>query len=207
MRIDNEFTVDAPISQAWALLTDIGRIAPCLPGAQLTGSEGGVHQGMVRVKVGPITAEYKGTAEFIEKDDVAYLAVIDAKGRDTRGAGNAAALISVGMTEADGRTHVVIGTDLKISGKVAQFGRGVIVDVSEKLLGQFVECLEMMLASDSDAVSEAPVEPQGHTQPQVNPEPLDLMKYAGRAVTKRLLPVILGLVALVTILLVVLLRA
>ena len=146
MLIENSFTVDAPISEAWELLTNIAEIAPCLPGAKLTGEEDGIYTGGVKVKVGPVTAEYTGSAEFVEKDDVAYKAVINGKGRDTRGAGNAQALITAQMEALGEQTRVDISTDLKVSGKVAQFGRGVMQDISEKLLGQFAECLEAKIA-------------------------------------------------------------
>ncbi len=141
MEIANSFTVDAPVDEAWALLTDIPEIAPCLPGARLDGEADGVYSGSVKVKVGPVTAEYKGTAEFVERDDGNHKAVISGKGRDSRGAGNAQALITATMTATGEQTTVDIHTDLKITGKVAQFGRGVMQDVSEKLLGQFAECL------------------------------------------------------------------
>lgn len=142
MKIENSFTVDAPIAEAWVLLTDLAEIAPCLPGAKLTDETDGVYSGGVKIKVGPVTAEYKGSAEFVQKDDDAYRAVIDGKGRDTRGAGNAQALITAQMTAVGDKTQVDIETDLKVSGKVAQFGRGVMQDVSTKLMGQFADCLE-----------------------------------------------------------------
>lgn len=142
MEITNSFTVDAPIEEAWVLLTNIAEIAPCLPGAKLTDETDGVYSGGVKIKVGPVTSEYKGSAEFVEKDDVNYKAVISGKGRDTRGAGNAQALITAQMIPVGSKTTVDIVTDLKVSGKVAQFGRGVMQDVSTKLLGQFAECLE-----------------------------------------------------------------
>lgn len=142
MKIENSFTVDAPIAEAWVLLTDLAEIAPCLPGAKLTDETDGVYSGGVKIKVGPVTAEYKGSAEFVQKDDDAYRAVIDGKGRDTRGAGNAQATITAQMTAVGDKTQVDIETDLKVSGKVAQFGRGVMQDVSTKLMGQFADCLE-----------------------------------------------------------------
>ncbi|MBO0810282.1 MAG: SRPBCC family protein, partial [Actinobacteria bacterium] len=141
MQIDNEFTVSVPIEQAWRVLTDLEGIAPCMPGAQLTGVEGDVYSGRVKVKVGPVTSEYKGTAQFAEKDDAAHHAVIDAKGRDARGAGNASALITAQLTPDGSRTLVNVSTDLKISGRIAQFGSGMIKEVSVKLLGQFVDNL------------------------------------------------------------------
>ena len=156
MEIANEFTVDAPIDVAWTTLTDIPFIAPCMPGATLEGEEDGVYSGNVKIKVGPVTAQYKGTATFVEKDDAAKRAVIDGKGRDSRGAGNANALITAQMHDEGERTRVEIVTDLKVSGKVAQFGRGVMQDVSEKLLGQFADCLEGKMADLDTAPAATP---------------------------------------------------
>jgi len=146
MEITNSFVVAAPIEEAWVLLTNIAEIAPCLPGAKLTDETNGVYSGGIKIKVGPITSEYKGSAEFVEKDDVNFKAVISGKGRDTRGAGNAQALITAQMTPVGTQTTVDIVTDLKVSGKVAQFGRGVMQDVATKLLSQFAECLEAKIA-------------------------------------------------------------
>ncbi len=146
MEITNSFTVDAPIDEAWDLLTNIPEIAPCLPGAKLTDATDDVFKGGIKIKVGPVTAEYKGQAEFVEKDEVARKVIINGKGRDTRGAGNAQALITAQMTPVGNQTTVDIVTDLKVSGKVAQFGRGVMQDISTKLLGQFAECLEAKIA-------------------------------------------------------------
>lgn len=149
MKIDNEFTVSVPIDQAWAVLTDLEGIAPCMPGAQLTGVEGEVYSGRVKVKVGPVTSEYAGTAQFSGKDDAAYHAVIDAKGRDARGGGNASALITAQLSPDGSSTVVSLSTDLRLSGRIAQFGSGMIKEVSAKLLGQFVTCLEGKLADGS----------------------------------------------------------
>ncbi|WP_433514605.1 SRPBCC family protein [Nonomuraea sp. CA-143628] len=145
MKIDNEFTVSVPIERAWEVLTDLEGIAPCMPGARLTGVEGDVYSGKVRVKVGPVVSEYAGTVRFLEKDDAERRAVIDAKGRDSRGAGNASAAITAQLRADGPRTVVSVDTDLKISGKVAQLGSGMIKEVSNKLLGQFVTCLEAKL--------------------------------------------------------------
>jgi len=155
MKLDNEFTVGVPIEQAWAVLTDLELIAPCMPGAQLTGVTDGVYSGKVKIKVGPVTAEYAGTAQFSVKDDMAYRAVIDARGRDSRGNGNAMAVISAQLQPADGSTMVSVSTDLTIAGRIAQFGSGMIKEVSAKLLGQFVTCLEGKLSAG--AVSQAVV--------------------------------------------------
>jgi carbon monoxide dehydrogenase subunit G len=147
MRLDNEFTVGVPIDQAWSVLTDLELIAPCMPGAQLTGVNDGVYTGKVKIKVGPVTAEYAGTAQFTEKDAAAYKAVIDARGRDSRGQGNANAVISAQLRADGDSTVVTVGTDLTIAGRVAQFGSGMIAEVSAKLLGQFTDCLEARLGA------------------------------------------------------------
>lgn len=154
MKIDNEFSVSVPVDRAWDVLTDLEGVSLCLPGARLTGVEGDVYTGEVRVKVGPVVAEYAGTAQFLEKDDVSHRALIDAKGRDSRGAGNASALITLQLRPDGDRTVVTVDTDMKISGKIAQMGGGVIKEVSQKLLGQFVDCLEAKL--DAPASSETP---------------------------------------------------
>src|SRR3954451_8640907 len=142
MKLENEFRVDVPIEEAWRVLLDVERIAPCMPGAQLQEVEGDEYRGVVKVKVGPITAQYKGTAQLESVDDATHTAILVASGRDTRGQGNASATIKIVLqAESDG-TRVDVDTDLSITGKVAQFGRGVMADVSSKLLAQFVENLE-----------------------------------------------------------------
>jgi len=177
MEITNSFTVDAPIDEAWELLTDIPQIAPCLPGAKLTDSTDGVYSGGIKIKVGPVTAEYKGSAEFVSKDETTRKVVLNGKGRDTRGAGNAQALITAQMTPVGDKTTVDIVTDLKVSGKVAQFGRGVMQDVSTKLLGQFAECLEAKIgepaaiddiaAASAESSTEAVVPPTISSPPEL----------------------------------------
>jgi uncharacterized protein len=142
MELTNEFVVGVPPAQAWAVLTDVERIAPCLPGAELQEVEGDEYRGVVKVKVGPITAQYKGKARFVEQDEAGGKAVLRAEGRDTRGQGNANATITATLTPDGAGTKVSVVTDLAISGRVAQFGRGVLADVSAKLLDQFVACLE-----------------------------------------------------------------
>ncbi|GAA1273478.1 carbon monoxide dehydrogenase subunit G (CoxG) family protein [Planotetraspora silvatica] len=161
MKITHDFTVSVPVERAWAVLTDLEAVAPCMPGAQLTGVEDGVYSGKVKVKVGPVVTEYAGTVRFAEKDDVNHHAVIDAKGRDSRGAGTAAAVITAQLTSEDDRTVVTVDTDLKISGRIAQFGSGMIKEVSQKLLGQFVERLEEKLAGDPSMAAAASLSPGG----------------------------------------------
>jgi hypothetical protein len=219
VELNNEFEVSAPIEKAWAVLTDVERIAPCLPGAQLQEIEGEEYRGIVKVKVGPITAQYKGAATFMEKDDAAHKAVLKADGRDTRGAGNASAFITAQLTPIGDRTKVAVTTDLTVTGKVAQFGRGVMADISAKLMTQFADNLEKLLEQDSNPVAaEAPAEPATAEAPAVDasadaapasetpvaappaagprkinmPEPkaVDLLDTAGAPVLKRLAPVL-----------------
>jgi uncharacterized protein len=142
MQLAHEFTVNTPIDRAWAVLTDVERIAPCMPGAELTEVDGETYHGLVKVRVGPITAQYKGTASFVEKDEAAHRAVLKAAGRDARGQGNASATVTAVMTEQGDGTQVAITTDMTVSGRVAQFGRGIMADVTAKLLQQFVDNLE-----------------------------------------------------------------
>ncbi len=163
MELTNEFDVEVPIDEAYDILTDLELIAPCLPGAQLQEIEGDEYRGIVKVKVGPITAQYKGTATFLEQDRANHKAVVKGDGRETRGQGNASAIITMTMeSNSPESTHVMVHTDLTITGKVAQFGRGVIVDVSAKLLGQFVDNLETKVlagreseAADAGGAAEA----------------------------------------------------
>jgi carbon monoxide dehydrogenase subunit G len=214
MELSNEFTVAAPIDQAWAVLTDLERIAPCMPGAQLTEVEGDEYRGNVKVKVGPITAQYKGVARIESKDDANHVAVLKAEGRDTRGQGNASATITASLTPDGSGTKVVVATDLTITGKVAQMGRGVMADVSAKLLGQFVESLESDVlsgpaesapsggngaepAATADAPPPAPEptpEPSSSAGPRKidSPEakPIDLFETAGASTAKRVGPII-----------------
>jgi carbon monoxide dehydrogenase subunit G len=160
MEIENSFRVDVPLDEAWRVLLDIERIAPSLPGAQLQEVEGDEYRGVVKVKVGPITAQYKGTARFESVDEGTHTAVLAATGRDTRGQGNASASIKLVLVPDGDGTRVDVETDLAITGKVAQFGRGVIGDVSNKLLAQFVENLERdVLSTELDLTAGDPGDP------------------------------------------------
>lgn len=150
----NEFTVNRPIDEAWAVITDVERIAPCLPGAQLQEIEGDVYRGVVKIKLGSITPQFKGQAQFLERDDAAHRAVLKAEGRDTGGRGNASANITATAESlSPTSTKVVVTTDLSITGKVAQFGRGIIGDVSKKLMAQFAGNLNTMLDDEPAATS------------------------------------------------------
>ena len=219
MELNDSFEVAHPVDAVWEVITDVERIAPCLPGAQLTGSDGDVHEGLVKVKVGPITSQYKGKASFTERDDAAHRLLMSASGRDTRGAGNASAEITVALeavTEAS--TRVSVHTDLTITGKVAQFGRGVLADVSRKLMGQFADNLAELVAADvasgdspEASDSEASADDAGQDDepeaaaPEPAPEPapeveaVDLLEVAGAPVLKRLVPVILAIILIVVV--------
>ncbi len=150
MELVNDFTVSASVSETWKTLTDLELIAPCMPGAQLTEVEGETYRGLVKIKVGPITAQFKGQANFVERDEDNHKAVLKADGRDTGGKGNASALITAQLVPVtDDSTKVTVTTDLTITGKVAQFGRGALADVSDKLLKQFVHNLETTVLSEA----------------------------------------------------------
>ncbi len=157
MELTHEFTVPVPVQEAWDHFQDIASVAECFPGAQVTDTQGATFTGSVKVKLGPIALVYNGTGTFTEKDETAYRFVVDAKGKDKRGNGTAGATVTLTMDGAAGdSTDVKVHTDLAITGKPAQFGRGVMQDVSDKLLGQFVSCLEQRMG-EGDA-SAAPAE-------------------------------------------------
>ena len=156
MELMNDFTVDVSIDEAWEVLTDLERIAPCMPGTELREVEGEDYHGVVKVKVGPITAEYRGKVTFVERDDGARRAVLRAQGREVRGQGHANAMITATLEPADASTRVSVITDLTITGRVAQLGRGVLADVSNKLMSEFVDSLEASLRSEGSAADEDP---------------------------------------------------
>ncbi len=173
----NEFTVNRPIDQAWAVITDVEKIAPCLPGAQLQEIEGDVYRGVVKIKLGSITPQFKGQASFIERDDEAHTATLKAEGRDTGGRGNASAEIAAQAESlSPTSTRVIVTTDLHITGKVAQFGRGIIGDVSKKLMAQFAGNLNTMLDDEPASTSGAGAEPAAETataEPGADASPAD----------------------------------
>jgi carbon monoxide dehydrogenase subunit G len=150
MKLRNQFTVPAPVEQAWDVLLDLERVAPCLPGAQLQGGDGREFHGTMAVKIGPVTSRYEGVVRIETADADTRRAVMRAQARDARGAGTAAATISTSMDRADRGTVVAVETDLQISGPAAQFGRGVMQEVSAKLMSRFADCLaEEMGAGDA----------------------------------------------------------
>ena len=218
MELQHSFSVPVDIDRAWAVLVEIEQVAPCMPGAALDTVDGDEFTGSVKVRLGPIGITYKGKARFVEKDQVAHRAVIDAQGKDARGNGTASATVTATLHPQDDGTRVEVNTDLAITGKPAQFGRGVMVDVGNKLIGQFADCLAGKLAKPAGpaadgpaaaapaAVSGPPLAASQPDTPQTSPEapaeevaPIDLMASAGPAVLKRLAPVALLLAVLVLV--------
>src|ERR671915_776513 len=165
MKINNEFTVSVPVEQAWNTMLDLERIAPCLPGAAIQGSEDDEYQGTMKVKIGPITANYKGTVKVEEADEENHRAVLNASGRDARGQGTASATIVSTLQEEGDNTRVKVETDMKLTGRAAQFGRGIAQDVATKMLDQFADCLEKEISGGPEegaaAASAAPTETSG----------------------------------------------
>jgi carbon monoxide dehydrogenase subunit G len=217
----NEFTVNRPIDEAWPLITDLERIAPCLPGAELQEIEGDTYRGVVKVKLGAISSQFKGEAHFVERDDMNYRAVIKGAGRDTGGRGNATAEI---MAQAEAlsptSTRVAVTTDLHITGKVAQFGRGIMGDVSSKLMVQFADNLNQMIDDQATAVPAPAPEPTPADEPSgadiaagaapstptvrkiegAAAEPIDLMEVGGSSIVKRVAPALIAIVILLLLL-------
>ena len=148
MKLHNEFTVPVGVEQAWEVLLDLERVAPCLPGAALEGAVGPEFKGHMTIKLGPVRSRYEGTVRIEQADAEAHRAVMRAQARDDRGGGTAAATISTEMRAVGEGTRVAVETDIQISGPAAQFGRGVMQDVSSKLIGRFADCLAEEMAGD-----------------------------------------------------------
>jgi len=214
----NEFTVNRPIEEAWPIITDVEKIAPCLPGAELQevahdDEWGEVYRGVVKVKLGAISTQFKGDAHFVEKDDENYTTELKGKGRDTGGRGNASADIKAHAESlSPTSTKVIVTTDLHITGKVAQFGRGILGDVSTKLIDQFAQNLNTMIdedgvdtaggddtaeipaVSETDDSADAPTEtPKVRKIDGPAAEPIDLMDVSGTSILKRAAPAIAAL--------------
>ena len=195
MRLSNDFLVSASVEQVWEVLTNVERVALCLPGAQLVGREGDGYRGMVKVKVGPIRVQYEGLARFSQVDAAARIIVLSGEGRDTHGQGAASATVTAALRAEGEGTHVTVTTDLQITGKVAQFGRNVLSDVSDRVLAQFAHNLEREILGDriSETPDESSSQPARPLQPQT-PEAvadsgyLDLFGTAGPAVARRAAP-------------------
>ena len=224
MDLQHSFSVPIGVEEAWAAFTDIERIAPCLPGAAITSVDGDEFTGTAKVKLGPISLQYAGKGTWVSRDQSTYSAVIEAQGKDKRGNGTAGATISAHLEPDGTSTRVVVDTELKITGRPAQFGRGVIQDVGGKLLDQFAACLATRLAEPAVdetaatgpaseaagqgvtpegpgpvpvAPAEKPARPAAApATPAPEPVELDLGGVVGPVLLKRLAPVAAGLVAL-----------
>jgi carbon monoxide dehydrogenase subunit G len=221
MRLDYDFVVPRPIEATWAVLTDLERVAPCMPGAALTEVAGDDYHGTVRVKVGPVVAQYAGVARFRELDPAAHHAVLEAKGKERSGRGLASAVVTADLSGEGAQTRVKVGTELNLSGPLAQFGRGAITEISEKLFAQFIERLKESMDVEAPPAAEEPApapagepaEPAASTEPVQPPvppvpaapaaaAPADLLRVAGMPILKRLVPLLL-VVAVVIVVLVV----
>ena len=217
MELENDFVVPVPKAQAWAVLMDVERVAPCMPGATFDGFEGDGFKGRVKVKLGPITVTYGGTARFAERDEAAGRAVIEAAGKEARGPGTASATIHAQLDEEGSSTRVKVVTDLNVTGRPAQFGRGVMAEVAGKLVGQFAACLADQLGSDTAAAeppvsevaepaaaavqepaADSPEAPAAAAAPAPRPtsDAIDLMETAAVPVLKRVVPPLLALLGL-----------
>mgnify|MGYP006053770243 CR=1 FL=1 len=183
MELNNEFRVAVPAATVWEVFTDVERVAPCLPGATLLSVDGDEFNGAVKVKVGPITVSYKGVASYVEKDATNQRIVLKAEGKETRGNGTAAATVTAQLKGEGDSTHVDIVTDLAISGKAAQFGRGVLADVSGNLIAQFARSLEAELL-----VGSAPTAAPLTAVPEAG-DSVDLLKVVAVPMAKRFAPV------------------
>ncbi|GFG52862.1 membrane oxidoreductase [Mycolicibacterium agri] len=219
MKIANEFTVSVPIEDAWNVLTDLEQVIPLMPGAQMTGRDGDDVLGKVKVKVGPVTSEFSGRVHFVEQDHENYRAVIDGKGKEARGTGNAAATVVAQLHDAGDHTRVTVDTDLKVVGKLAQFGSSMLQQVSEKLLGQFVESLEAKLAADTAAPTAAAAtdgqaaageasaaaatgaSPTAAAQPR-EAEAIDLIELAGGGALKKYAPAVVAALVVIALVLI-----
>jgi carbon monoxide dehydrogenase subunit G len=189
VQLEHQLSVPAPIDVVWPALLDPQRVAPCVPGATLTGVDGDSFTGTVKVKVGPITLLYKGTGTFTEHDEQARRAVLKASAKDTRGNGTVNATVTLTLTEEGDRTTGIVATDLSITGKPAQFGRGMIADVGGKIIEQFSACLSEKLAVPvTEPESEAAGEPTASAEAEA--EPLDLVHYARHSALKRVGPLV-----------------
>ncbi|MGV9710659.1 SRPBCC family protein [Gordonia sp. NPDC003424] len=217
MQLEHTFSVDAPIADVWQALIDPNRVAGCMPGATLTEVDGDKFTGQIKVKIGPVALVYKGVGTFVEKDEGAHRAVIEGNAKESRGQGTAKATVSMSLKDEGDTTTGTVLTDLAITGKPAQFGRGMLSDVGGKIIDQFSSCLSKKLAGPEPEAAPAPAAtgaapaaaaaPQGGgvAQPVAEPETeaLDLMQYAGASVAKRVAPlvgaVVLGVILFVVV--------
>jgi carbon monoxide dehydrogenase subunit G len=212
MQLENRFTIPVTIARAWEVLLDVERVVPCFPGAAVTSVVGDLIEGSVRIKFGPVLLHYAGTATFLEKDEAAHRAVLTAQGSDRKGGGSAGATITAQLYEIDGAsTECAITTDLEITGRPAQFGRGIMSEVGNRITAQFASNLSAMLtapeaasaaageaAAAADRAAASPAAGPAAASPAAAPRPqpaqsddaLDVLKFAQGAALKRLAPVL-----------------
>ncbi|HEU5471690.1 MAG TPA: SRPBCC family protein [Actinophytocola sp.] len=217
MKLEHTFRVPADLDTVWQAVLDPERVAPCMPGATLTEVDGANFSGTVKVKLGPISLLYKGSGEFLETDEQARRVVMKAAGKDSRGNGQASATVTVTLRADGSDTIGAVTTDLTITGKPAQFGRGMITEVGGKILDSFATCLSAKLAPAAEdspklAVVEEPAEdstgppaqtpakPKLEAVPEPESEPIDLLSYAGPSVAKRVAPLVAVLLVVLAIL-------
>ena len=210
MRIENQFTVNAPVQQAWGAMLDLERVAPCLPGASIEEAAGEEYQGTMAVKLGPISARYRGTVRIEEADEENYRMVLRADGKETRGQGTASATITSTMNEENDATRVHVETDMEVTGWVAQFGPGIMQDVATELIDRFSACVEREIveegaeeepereaaSAERSSGASAQEEPETLKIPPRETQPLDLGDVSREAVVKRAVPAVAGLVGL-----------
>jgi carbon monoxide dehydrogenase subunit G len=199
VKLEHKFVVPAPVEQAWSVFNDLERVVPCFPGATLASYEGDDFTGTCKVKLGPVSLQYSGTGTFLERDESDHHAVIEAKGKDRRGNGTASARVTTRLTgTADGATEVSVDTELTVTGRPAQFGRGLIQEVSDKLLDQFTACLQAKLDTSTQEQPKAPTtaEPEtpSTTEPEADAVALDLGGTLLPALARRATPYLIGAV-------------
>ncbi len=199
MELTHRFTVSVPIEEAWSVFNDLERIAPCFPGAALTSYDGERFEGLCKVKLGPISLQYTGSGHFVERDLDAKRAVVKAKGKDKRGNGTAAAAVTAQLTTTDeGTTAVEVKTDLTITGRPAQFGRGVMQDVSDRLLAQFSACVEDQLGSATSVEAADQPEPAAASD-EADVAQLDLGSAVVPILARRYAPAVLAVLAVLVV--------
>lgn len=204
MQLEQQFTIPTDVAHSWSLLNDVERIAPCFPGATVTSATGDSVDGRVKVKLGPVMLTYAGVLRFLERDEASRRLVMDGQGTDAKGNGSASARVTAQLSEnPDGSTRCELITDLNVTGRPAQFGRGMMLEVGNNVLGKFSTNLARMLAApETEPVEQGgPVEePAAPVAAAPDTAPLDLLNAAGAATAKRLAPLALVAVALVALL-------
>ena len=186
LTFENEFVVAATVEPTWRTLLDLARVARCLPGATIEpASEDGTYNGSMRVKVGPVTMDYKGVARVTEMDEAAHVAVFNVQGKEVRGQGSASATIRNTLIAEGDSTRVLVETELSVTGRPAQFGRGIMQDVAGSMLGDFAKSLSEMMAAEPEAGA-APAESPVPEQAPAQKEALDLTGAVGGVLRQRL---------------------